>query len=76
MKLERSKKIKPEQLKDPMKQNWTWNGEGYKDQYGFVIRNGKGFTLYWKDEYQAKTLSLQAAKEISLILLNDTILAS
>jgi hypothetical protein len=68
-------KLKSEELKDPMKQNWTINGSGYYDQYGFEITRGTPYKLYWKEEYITKTHSLQASKEISLILLNDKILA-
>lgn len=59
-----------------MKQNWTWTGRGYGDQFGFEIHTGNIYSLYWHGDYITKTHSLQAAKEISTILINDKIISS
>jgi hypothetical protein len=68
--------IKPEELKETMKQNWTVTGTGYYDQYHFEIKRDRNYKLYWHGDYITQTHSLQAAKEISIILLNDKILTS
>jgi hypothetical protein len=70
--------VTTEDLKEPLQQKWRNNGvDGYTDQYGFqIIRTANGqkmFKLYWKETYITQTYSINAAKEISLVLLNDLI---
>jgi hypothetical protein len=69
-------KVTSEDLKESLQQKWRNNGvDGYDDQYGFEIyRKGncpRMFKLYWKGTYITQTFSMNAAKEISLVLLND-----
>lgn len=58
---------------ESMKQNWLNMGTGYYDQFGFEIVRGKHYKLYWKEVFIVETHSITAAKEISLILINDKI---
>lgn len=76
----KTKKTTIESLNEDMKQNWTaykWDGiSSYKDQFGFeIIRNGNNgnYKLTHKTIFLIETLSLNAAKEISRIYLNDLI---
>jgi hypothetical protein len=62
-------------LKEDMKQNWTWNGKSYTDQYHFEITVQNKYKLYWHGDYITETHSLNTARVISNILLNDKILA-
>jgi DNA-binding CsgD family transcriptional regulator len=63
----------PKDLRDCMKQNWTIFKNGFSDQFGFEIMKGEKYSLYWKGVFVAETETLLAAKEISLILINDRI---
>jgi hypothetical protein len=69
-------KKKPEAYKEDMKQNWLINSYArhMTDQFGFKITYGKTYTLYFKDNPITTLYSLQAAKLISTIILNDTIM--
>lgn len=63
------------ELKENMQQVWKSECVGtYHDQYGNrIIKRGKYF-LYHKDRLLVDTYSLEAAKEISLVLINDRII--
>lgn len=58
-----------------MKQNWTWNGHSYTDQFDFEIEVQKTYKLYWHGNYITETHALSTAKLLSTILLNDKIIA-
>jgi hypothetical protein len=62
-------------LKEDMKQNWTWNGTSYTDQFHFEIMVQRTYKLYWHGDYITETYSLNTARVIANILLNDKILA-
>lgn len=69
---------RPQAYKECLKQNWTGTSEDgirvYRDQYGCRIYvRERNYLLTWKN-VSVPTLSLQAAKEISTILLNDKIM--
>lgn len=62
-------------LKEFMQQHWKSNHVGWLcDQYGYWIQLGKPYKLYLKGEFLIETHSLEAAKEISLVLINDRIM--
>jgi hypothetical protein len=62
-------------LKEFMQQKWERKNSWYLDQFGnYIIKTNEMFELYHKGEYQLKTFSLEAAKEISLVLINDRIM--
>ena len=65
-----------DEYKEDMRQRWVTNtySRHHSDQFGFVIEYGRIYKLYWKGTFITQTFSLAAAKEISLILLNDSIL--
>lgn len=67
---------KPEEYKEGLKQNWQHNSytRHYTDQFGCKIEYGNRYTLYIHDKEILKCWSLEAAKQISLILLNDMIM--
>jgi hypothetical protein len=67
---------KGKKLKETLSQKWTYNtySKLYYDQFGFVVHYGEQYALYWHDQFIVKCLSLSAAREISLILVNDIIL--
>lgn len=58
-----------------MKQQWRRDSGAhtYKDQFGFCIEQGTKYTLSFQGEQLLKLYSLEAAKMISLIILNDRI---
>ena len=64
----------PSEYHEGMKQKWLRLGNGYYDQFGFEIIRGVCYKLYWKELFIAQTHSIQASKEISLILINDKIM--
>lgn len=72
-------KCTPQEIKEDLKQNWKQNTyqRHYTDQFGFRITYGVGvYHLFYK-ENEVTTMqlySLQAAKEISIIILNDIIM--
>lgn len=59
-----------------MKQNWTQNNYArtYQDQFGFTIRYGSHYQLEHHGVHLITLNSLQAAKDISTIYLNDLII--
>lgn len=63
--------------KDNMQQKWIYGKTSnifLCEEYGFkIIKSGKYF-LYWNDTLMIHTYSLEAAKEISLVLINDRIM--
>lgn len=72
------KSNRPEAYKEHLKQNWTGTCEDgikvYRDQFGCRIYvYERHYLLTWRD-VSVPTLSLQAAKEVSTILLNDKIM--
>ena len=80
MKVLKHKRTKIEFLNSELNQNWLLSREDYqkcyKDQYGSVIiihSHAGYYELFHKGELLIKTLSLNAAKEISRIYLNDLI---
>jgi len=80
MKVLKHKRTKIEFLNSQLNQNWllSWDNyqRCYKDQYGsiIVIHSQLGnYELFHKGETLIKTFSLNAAKEISRIYLNDLI---
>lgn len=62
-------------LKEDMRQNWSQSRYGYYDQFHFRIERGDKYKLYWHEIYITETHTLQAAKIISTVLLNDKIIA-
>jgi hypothetical protein len=68
------KLLSEETLKSDMKQNWTQGNGVYYDQFHFKIeRDEYTYKLYWHGDYITETKTLDAAKVISTILLNDKI---
>jgi hypothetical protein len=64
--------------KDNMQQVWEY-GETQNvfvdNKYGFMIKRTTGkYFLYWKEKLMCHTYGLEAAKEISLVLINDRIM--
>lgn len=69
-------KKKAEAYKEDMKQNWLINSYArhMTDQFGFKITYGTTYSLSYKDTPVITVHSLQAAKLISTIILNDIIM--
>lgn len=65
-----------QEYKESLKQNWTQNyySSIYSDQFGMVIHYGERYKLEHNGIHVITVYSLAAAKEISLIYLNDLIL--
>ena len=61
------------ELKEPMQQMWRKTEGGFEDQYGFYIKKAGRYFLFKGDKFLVTTYSLEAAKEISLVLINDRI---
>ncbi len=58
-----------------MQQNWLPGADAIiSDQYGFTIKIRSTYFLFHKGVFIVNTYSLEAAKEISLILINDKIM--
>lgn len=59
-----------------LKQNWLQNTyqRKYSDQFGFVIEYGERYRLLYREKEMVVVYSLQAAKLISTIILNDIIM--
>jgi hypothetical protein len=61
-------------LNEDLKQNWTRIPNKHYDQFGFIICcKIAGYELYHKGQLVITTHCLNAAKEISRIILNDKI---
>lgn len=76
----KTKKTTKEYLNENLMQNWVryaWDGcSKYNDQFGCsIVRNGKdgSYTLYHKGLLLINVLSINAAKEIARIYLNDLV---
>lgn len=61
---------------EDIKQNWLQNSyaKTFADQFGFVIEYGERYRLSYRGEEVVVVYSLQAAKLISTIILNDIIM--
>lgn len=61
---------------EDLKQNWLQNSyaKTFADQFGFVIEYGERYRLSYRGEEVVVVYSLQAAKLISTIILNDIIM--
>lgn len=65
-----------ELYKDGMSQNWAQNSyqQNWSDQFGFVITYGSCHTLFYKKKEVYSFHSLDAAKVVSRVILNDIIM--